>query len=486
MEFNPQKQLAGLLEWMDQQMALCHGKTAVIGISGGKDSSTVAALAVAAYGRENVYGVLIPDGVQPDIDYSQALVEHLNIPHCTINIHDAVQGVLHEMEQAGLEPSRQTRVNLPSRIRMATLYAVAQTVPDGIVINTSNLSEDWVGYCTIYGDSAGAFSPLGMYTTEEVIAPSTTYLRIYFAGIIFVFIYNVGSSILRAVGDSRRPLYYLIVCCFINILLDVVLVVFFHMGVAGAAIATVFAQGVSAVLVVLALCRSRDIFRLELKQVRFHRDALELLLKIGLPAGLQSVMYSASNIIIQTSLNSFGTNTMAAWTAYGKIDSFFWMVISAFGISITTFVGQNYGARKFGRMRKSVRICLGMAMGASVVISAVFLIFGKYVYQLFTTDATVIEIGMHMMTLMAPAYAVYVFIEVYSGALRGTGDVLVPMLMTCGGVCVLRVLWVLFVVPLKPVIDTILYSYPISWTLTALLFIFYYRKKCQQFPDSDE
>ena len=195
-----------------------------------------------------------------------------------------------------------------------------------------------------------------MNTTEEVIAPSTTYLRIYFAGIIFVFIYNVGSSILRAVGDSRRPLYYLIVCCFINILLDVVLVVFFHMGVAGAAIATVFAQGVSAVLVVLALCRSKDIFRLELKQVRFHRDALELLLKIGLPAGLQSVMYSASNIIIQTSLNSFGTNTMAAWTAYGKIDSFFWMVISAFGISITTFVGQNYGARKFGRMRKSVHL----------------------------------------------------------------------------------------------------------------------------------
>ena len=170
MEFNPQMQLTGLLEWMHERMQACHGKTAVIGISGGKDSSTVAALAVAAYGRENVYGVLMPNGVQPDIDYSQALVEHLNIPHCTINIHDAVQGVLHEMEQAGLEPSRQTRVNLPSRIRMATLYAVAQSLPGGTVLNTSNLSEDWVGYCTIYGDSAGAFSPLGMYTTEEVIA----------------------------------------------------------------------------------------------------------------------------------------------------------------------------------------------------------------------------------------------------------------------------------------------------------------------------
>ena len=170
MEFNPQIQLAGLLEWMAEQMNACHGKTAVIGISGGKDSSTVAALAVAAYGRENVLGVLMPDGVQPDIDYSQALVEHLDLPHTTINIHDAVQGVLGQMEKAGLTPSRQTKVNLPSRVRMATLYAVAQSVEGGIVINTSNLSEDWVGYCTIYGDSAGAFSPLGMYTTEEVIA----------------------------------------------------------------------------------------------------------------------------------------------------------------------------------------------------------------------------------------------------------------------------------------------------------------------------
>ena len=170
MDFNPQLQLAGLLEWMDAQLKACHGRTAVIGISGGKDSSTVAALAAAAYGREHVFGVLMPDGVQPDIGYSQALVEHLQIPHCTINIHDAVQGVLKEMERAGLTPSRQTTVNLPSRIRMSTLYAVAQSLDGGVVINTSNLSEDWVGYCTIYGDSAGAFSPLGMYTTEEVIA----------------------------------------------------------------------------------------------------------------------------------------------------------------------------------------------------------------------------------------------------------------------------------------------------------------------------
>ena len=170
MEFHAKEQLPGLLDWMRQQMKACGGKTAVIGISGGKDSSVVAALAVAAYGKENVVGVLMPDGIQPDIDYSNGLVEFLNLRHYVFNIQGGTSGILGEMERLGMQPSRQTRVNLPSRIRMATLYAVAQSVEGGIVLNTSNLSEDWVGYCTIYGDSAGAFSPLGMYTTEEVIA----------------------------------------------------------------------------------------------------------------------------------------------------------------------------------------------------------------------------------------------------------------------------------------------------------------------------
>ncbi len=168
--FNAKEQLPGLLGWMRERMAECRGKTAVVGISGGKDSSVVAALCCRAYGTENVYGVLMPDGVQPDIDYSNGLVEVLGIRSSTINIHAAVRGVLDELEKNGVAPSRQTVVNLPSRIRMSTLYAVAQSLEGGIVINTSNLSEDWVGYCTIYGDSAGAFSPLGMYTTEEVIA----------------------------------------------------------------------------------------------------------------------------------------------------------------------------------------------------------------------------------------------------------------------------------------------------------------------------
>lgn len=170
MEFDAKQQLPGLIDWMRQKMKECYGKTAVVGISGGKDSSVVAALCVEAYGRENVVGVLMPNGVQPDIDYSNGIVEFLGIRHYVFNIHGGTAGILDEMERVGIEASRQTRVNLPSRMRMATLYAIAQSVDGGIVINTSNLSEDWVGYCTIYGDSAGAFSPLGMYTTEEVIA----------------------------------------------------------------------------------------------------------------------------------------------------------------------------------------------------------------------------------------------------------------------------------------------------------------------------
>ena len=169
-DFNAGAQLPGLLDWMRARMKECCGRTAVVGVSGGKDSSVVSALCVEAYGRENVVGVLLPDGVQSDIDYSRGLVEHLNIRHYTMDIHAAVRGVLDQLEGCGIAPTRQTTVNLPSRVRMATLYAVAQSVEGGVVINTSNLSEDWVGYCTVYGDSAGAFSPLGMYTTEEVVA----------------------------------------------------------------------------------------------------------------------------------------------------------------------------------------------------------------------------------------------------------------------------------------------------------------------------
>ena len=195
-------------------------------------------------------------------------------------------------------------------------------------------------------------------TPADVIDLATVYMRIYFVGTIPSLIYNIGSSILRAVGDSKRPLYFLIICCVVNILLDLFFVVALKMGVTGVAIATILSQTVSAVLVVVTLMRSETSFRLYPKKIAFERGLLGQIVRIGLPAGLQSVMYSLSNTVLQAAINGFGTTVIAAYTAFGKLDGLFWMVIGAFGVTVTTFVGQNFGAQKFDRMRKSVRVCM--------------------------------------------------------------------------------------------------------------------------------
>lgn len=319
-----------------------------------------------------------------------------------------------------------------------------------------------------------------MHTPADVVAGSTTYLRIYFAGIIFVFVYNIGSGILRAVGDSKRPLYFLIVCCFLNIFLDILFVVYLKLGVKGAAFATVISQAVSAFLVILSLSKSADIYRLRPNRIRFYKTLLIAIVTIGLPAGLQSVMYGISNIIIQTSLNSLGTETVAAHTAFSKVDAIYWMISGAFSVSIITFIGQNYGARKYDRMKKSIKVCLFMDFVASLLLTTVMLVAGPYLLRLFTSDQKVIEIGMQIIHIIAPSYALFIFIEILSSSLRGMGNVVVPMLMTCGGVCVLRILWIFFFVKSHLSVTTILMSYPISWGFTAVLFIIYflfYQKK---------
>ena len=316
-----------------------------------------------------------------------------------------------------------------------------------------------------------------MNTPEELMADSTLYLRIYFAGILFVFIFNVGSSILRAVGDSKHPLYYLIACCFINIVLDLLLVVVFHMGVAGVAIATLISQAVSAFLVTWKLIRSSDILTLRIREIKLHKNVLKYQLAIGLPTGFQSVMFGISNVIIQAALNSFGTDTVAAWSAYGKLDALFWMIISAIGIAITTFVGQNYGAKKYNRVKKSVRVCLGMSILIAVGMTVFFVLLKEPLFRFFTQDPEVIRIGSEMLMLITPCYVLYVFIEVLSGALRGIGDVLIPTIITLGGVCVFRLIWIAGTLHFCPTIDMIIFSYPVTWLFTAIAFVFYYRYK---------
>lgn len=313
-----------------------------------------------------------------------------------------------------------------------------------------------------------------MQTPEDIMAYSLTYLRIYFIGVIPQMIYNMGSGLLRAVGDSKRPLYYLVVACGVNILLDLLFVVVFKWEVMGVALATIISQLVSALLVLYTLIRSDTEYQLHPCAIHLTSSTLRKIIIIGLPAGLQSVMYALSNVIIQSSINSYGTNSIAAWTAYGKIDGLFWMVMGAFGVAITTFVGQNFGAHKMDRVHKSVKISIIMASLIAVFISVLFLTTGPYIYRLFTNDAEVIEIGMKILWILGPFFVSYVCIEILSGAMRGCGESLIPMIMTALGICGLRIAWIAYYMPQSVQLDKILQCYPLTWVVTSIFFILYY------------
>lgn len=316
-------------------------------------------------------------------------------------------------------------------------------------------------------------------TPADVIPDSILYLRIYFLGIVFTLVYNMGSSIMRAIGDSRRPLLFLVICCALNIILDLFFVVGLRMGIEGAAIATVLSQAISALLVTRALMKSYGILKLEPKSIRFHADMLKSELRIGLPGGLQSFGYSISNIIIQAVINDFGTDTAAAWAAFGKMDAIFWTVCGSFGIAITTFSGQNYGARKYDRVKKSVRISLGMSLGVCGSLILFLMVFCRPLYVVFTADKNVIDLGVYMLRLITPSYIIFIFVEIFSGALRGIGDVLIPSAITLGGVLLVRLTWILLVTPRTGKLSTLMYSYPLAWGATALLLVpyYFYRRK---------
>ena len=328
---------------------------------------------------------------------------------------------------------------------------------------------------TVVGIMIAPMALHAMDTPEDIMDFSLTYIRIYFIGMIPNLIYNIGAGILRAVGDSKRPLYFLILSCFTNIGLDILFVAILRWNVAGVGIATVLSQVLSAFFILRTLRHTTDSYRLELSKIRFDRKILIRIVKIGLPAGFQSVMYSLSNVLIQSNINSFGTDVIAAWTAYGKIDGVFWMIMGAFGVSITTFVGQNYGAGKYDRVRKGIKICMAMAAGTAVGMSVLLYFFGSYIYLLFTDDVAVLKQGMEILHFLVPTFVTYVCIEILSGALRGVGDALIPMIMTCLGVCVLRVVWLFTAVPKRPEIKTVVFSYPLTWVITSILFLIYYR-----------
>ena len=308
---------------------------------------------------------------------------------------------------------------------------------------------------------------------ETMFNDALVYLRIYFVGTIFSLVYNMGTALLRAMGDNKRPLYFLMASCLTNIILDVWFVMGLGWGVAGAAIATVMSQVVSGVLVVIVMMHYDGAYTLNFKDIRFNRNLLKRMLWIGFPAGAQSALYTISNLVVQASANSFGETISAAYAAYGKIDAIYWMIVGALGTTITTVVGQNYGAKQYDRVQKSVYISWLYAAIVSLFCSVVFIIFGQYIFALFTTEPIVIDSGMMITRVIAPWFIAYCTIEIIAGAYRGVGNVLIPTALTLVGVVGIRVVWIMMNATASNVGIPLL-CYPLSWTITSILFILYF------------
>ena len=326
---------------------------------------------------------------------------------------------------------------------------------------------------TVLGVGLGPWVMSLMNMPESCLADASSYLRIYFAGAIGSMVYNMGAGILRAMGDSRRPMVFLMATCVLNVVLDILFVAVLHMGVAGAALATTVAQFLSAALPLRVLLkRSED--RLELRQLRIDRKLLGRILRIGVPAGLQFVTFDFSNILIQSSVNSFGDVTMAAWTAHGKTDAITWMISGAFGVSVTTFVGQNFGAQKYRRIRQSAWVCLGMSVALVGAVAAVILCFRSRILGIYTDDPEVIAVGSVIMLSIMPFNIVFMPIEVFAGTMRGVGYSVVPTVITGCCVCLFRILWLATVVRRWHTLGMLTVCYPISWSIAAGVFLAVY------------
>ena len=311
---------------------------------------------------------------------------------------------------------------------------------------------------------------------ESVYGDAALYVRIYFTSGLAFMIYNMGASILRALGDSLRPTLFLIAACVTNIVLDIVLVVYLHMGIAGAAYATVISQIVSAVLILISMMRLPGFTRMHIRKLKITGRLLRTILLIGIPAGLQFITYDLSNILVQAGVNSFGEITIAAWTAYQKTDAITWIIVNSCGLAVTTFVGQNFGAQKYRRVRRSVWVSMAMSTSMVLLCSLTILYFRRPILSIYTTDQQVIEVGAWSMLMILPFNFIFMPTEVFAGAMRGTGYTIVPTVITAVCVCLFRILWVTFLVPVYHVLPMLAAVYPISWGIALIFFsCVYYR-----------
>ena len=322
-----------------------------------------------------------------------------------------------------------------------------------------------------------------MGTPDTVLPLSAVYMKIYFAGITFTMVYNFCAAILRAAGDTKSPLVYLTFAGVVNVALNIVFVTVLHMNVAGVALATTISQAISAILVARALMKRSDACKLELKKMRFHRPQLAKMLRIGLPAGLQSSLFSISNVMIQSSINSFGDVLMSGNAAAGNIEGFIYASLNAFHQTAVNFIGQNAGARQYKRVSRTLWICLGSVTVTGLVFCSVVYALGPSLLSIYITDsAEAISYGMLRLSLICMPYFICGLMDVSTGALRGLGASFVPMLISVLGVCGIRIGWIatIFQIPRFHTPQSLYLSYPISWAITFLCqitaFFFVYRK----------
>ena len=336
---------------------------------------------------------------------------------------------------------------------------------------------------TIVGVSfSGTFLRM-MGTPDTVLPLSSLYMQIYFAGITFTMVYNFCAAILRAAGDTRSPLIFLSFAGVVNVVLNIVFVTVFHMNVAGVALATTISQGISAVLVVRALMKRTDACRLEWKKMRFHKVQLSKMLRIGLPAGIQSSLFSISNVLIQSSINSFGDVLMSGNAAAGNIEGFIYVSLNAFHQTAVNFMGQNAGARQYKRVSRTLWICLGSVAVVGLAVGSLAYFFGPSLLSLYITySQEAIGYGMLRLSLISLTYFICGLMDVSTGALRGLGESFIPMVISVLGVCGIRIGWIytIFQLPQFHTPQCLYISYPVSWAITFLFqmiaFLLVYRK----------
>lgn len=326
----------------------------------------------------------------------------------------------------------------------------------------------------ILGVVISPYALSAMGTPDDVHSLSTLYLRIFFLGTPANMVYNYGASILRATGDSKRPLYILTSTGILNVVLNLIFVIKFNMNVAGVALATIISQYVSAICILYILLNINSYIHLSMKKLHFYKDELLDILKIGIPAGLQGSLFSLSNVIIQSSINSFGAAAIAGNTASGNVDSIIFTCCNSVSQTATTFTSQNLGAGQYKRIRKIYFNCIGVSMGIAAIFGVALLAFGPQILTVFSTDSEVIEMGLIRLKLFAVTYIINSVLDVTTGQMRGLGKSVIPMIVTMVGVCGLRVLWVFTVFPQYRSMFTLYLSYPVSWLATGIVLVTMY------------